>query len=108
MTIQQCAKLYTKPIDIDGTTLCHSHIQCYHTYTFIIGEQIPNSDNTGVFFQFLDASNNAITTNAYKGFAIGGEMTGDNAANSDEYRARWNQDKFDFFAGGGNPTKFII
>ena len=89
-----------------STTDTHTGIfsTTYHTYTFIIGEQIPNTDNTGVYFQYLDGTNGTITANSYKGFAIGGEMTGDNAANSDEYRARWNQDKFDFFAGGGNPT----
>ena len=32
MTIQQCRRLYIRMVDIHATSLCHLHIQCYHTY----------------------------------------------------------------------------
>ena len=89
-----------------GTSPDHSNVfsSTYGTYTMIIGKLISDTDNDGIYFRWLSTGTNAITTASYKGLYQGGEMTGEGAGNSTEYRAGWNQDAFYFYPPGGNAT----
>ena len=95
---------------ISGTDEMHTDVftDTYSSYTLIIGQFLPASDDVGVYFRFLTSGTTELPStgvggNNYRGFHQGGEMT-DSGANSTEYRNGYNDAYFQLFAGGGNLT----